>query len=258
MAVTHADLAPGRRSTELGSKTGAFVIVLSILFGLSCFIFCLIAEATRSEVAWEGKGHECTYSGSGKTPLLCAAGAFLGLAIGMVVAHAYMMVAVSQSPPPALVTWDPDSGPGKSLTWQAGFFFITTWIFFAVGEIMLLIGLSVESGHLKDWSTPRTGCLTVMEGLFSTAGVFGLITVFLFAGLYITALRAQWLLEKQETVRREVLEAAVLHSSPPRSPPPPRRITAVPTENPIIVRETQNQQTLSEYLSVFNKHSSLV
>ena len=75
----------------------------------------------------EGKRNECTYSGSGKAPLLCSAGAFLGLAIGMVVAHVYMMVAVSQSPPPALVTWDPDSAPAQSLTWQAGFFFVATW-----------------------------------------------------------------------------------------------------------------------------------
>ena len=75
----------------------------------------------------EGNRNECMYSGSGKAPLLFAAGAFLGLAIGMVVAHVYMMVAVSQSPPPALVTWDPDSAPAKSLTWQAGFFFVATW-----------------------------------------------------------------------------------------------------------------------------------
>lgn len=46
MAVTHADLAPNRRSTHLG----AFLMVLSILLGLFCFILSLIAEATRSQV----------------------------------------------------------------------------------------------------------------------------------------------------------------------------------------------------------------
>lgn len=50
MAVTHADLAPAPKSSDLGSKTGAFLMVLSILLGLFCFILALIAEATRSEV----------------------------------------------------------------------------------------------------------------------------------------------------------------------------------------------------------------
>lgn len=48
--VTHADLAPAPKSSSLGSKTGAFLMVLSILLGLFCFILCLIAEAARSEV----------------------------------------------------------------------------------------------------------------------------------------------------------------------------------------------------------------
>ena len=50
MAVTHADLAPSRRGTVLGSKTGALIMVLSVLLGLSCFILSLIAETTRSQV----------------------------------------------------------------------------------------------------------------------------------------------------------------------------------------------------------------
>ena len=50
MAVTHADLEPSRRRTDLSSKTGAFLVVVTILIGLFCFILCLIAEATRSEV----------------------------------------------------------------------------------------------------------------------------------------------------------------------------------------------------------------
>lgn len=261
MAVTHADLAPSRRSTDLGSKTGAFIIVLSILFGLLCFILCLIAEASRSEATWvttgdEGKGkrYECTYSGSGKTPLLCAAGAFLGLAIAMVVAHVYLMVAVSKSPPPALVIWDPDSATAQTLTWQAGFFFITTWMSFAVGEILLLIALTIESGHLKDYSTPRPRCLILNQGVFSAAGVFSLVTVFLAAGLYITELRAQCMLQDQENVRQEAMEAAMLHASPPQSPP--RRIAAVSNENPV-VRGPRNERTLGDYLSVFSKQSSL-
>ena len=49
-AVTHADLAPSHRRTDLGSKFGVFLIVFTILCGLACFILCLIAEAFRSEV----------------------------------------------------------------------------------------------------------------------------------------------------------------------------------------------------------------
>ncbi|GFZ13928.1 transmembrane protein, putative [Actinidia rufa] len=244
MAVTHADLAPSRRSTDLGSKTGDFIIVLSIFFGLSCFILCLIAEATRSQVTWvstsdggKGKTNECTYSGSGKVPLLCAAGAFLGLAIGMVVAHVYMMVAVSQSQSPALVTWDPDSSPCQVPSHGK------------LDFSLLQLGLSVESGHLKDWSTPSPTCLTVRQGLFSAAGVFGLFTAFFCSGLYITALQAQRLLQDLESVQREVAEAAALHSSPP--PSPPRRIVAVPNENPIMRESNQSGVTLAEYLAVF-------
>ncbi|XP_025636961.1 uncharacterized protein [Arachis hypogaea] len=48
--VTHADLEPRRSRTDLNSKTGAFLMVLTILLGLLCFILCLIAEATRSQV----------------------------------------------------------------------------------------------------------------------------------------------------------------------------------------------------------------
>ena len=85
------------------------------------------------QVTWNSTGEgkhptkECIYSGSGKTPLLCAGSAFLGLAVVMVVEHTYMLVAVSKSTPPVLITWDPDSSSAKALTWQAGFFFISTW-----------------------------------------------------------------------------------------------------------------------------------
>ncbi|KAK7264680.1 hypothetical protein RJT34_32290 [Clitoria ternatea] len=227
MAVTHADLEPRQRKTDLSSKTGVFLMVLTILFGLFCFILCLIAEATRStsQVTWmstseNGKGSksECVYSGSGKMPLLCASCAFIGLAIAMLIEHAYMMIAVSNSSP-VLLTCDPHSASAKTLTWQAGFFFVTTWLCFAIGEILLLAGVSVESGHLRNWSKPRPTCLTIGEGLFSAAGVFALTTVFLASGLYLTALRAHKILEEQENVRREVLEISVLHASPPRRAP---------------------------------------
>ena len=39
-----------------------------------------------------GKALECVYSGSGKTPLLCASSAFVGLALAMMVAIVSMIV----------------------------------------------------------------------------------------------------------------------------------------------------------------------
>ncbi|KAM7258892.1 hypothetical protein ACFE04_014633 [Oxalis oulophora] len=252
-AITHADLAPTPKGTELGSKTGACFMILTILCGLFCFILCLLAEATRSQVTWlDEKGSECVYSGSGKTSLLCSAVSFLGLAVAMVVQHMYMLIAISKSPPPALVSWDPDYPPARSITWQATFFFVSTWVCFAVGEILLLVGLSVESGHLKNWDTPKKNCLIIREGLFSAAGVFTLFTVFLAAGLYLTALRAQKISKEQENIRQEVLAASALYASPPRSPP--RRITAMTRENPVV----REPQLLLDMPAGFTKHASSV
>ncbi|CAI9776203.1 unnamed protein product [Fraxinus pennsylvanica] len=259
MAVTHADIAPSRRSCDLGSKTGAFLMVLSILLGLFSFILCLISEASRSQMIWqassgEGKGtkSECTYSSSGKIPLLSATGALFALAMAMVIQHTYLLVAVSKSE--SLITWHPDSDFAKSIAWQAGFFFVVTWVCFAVGEILLLIGISVESGHLKNWQMPRESCLIIRQGLFTAAGVFSLLTVFLASGLYITALRTQMHAQDQENMRREILEASVLYASPPRSP---RRIQAVPNENPTS-RQDRNVLALYHYLTGFDKHSNSV
>ncbi|KAL8161954.1 hypothetical protein V2J09_013443 [Rumex salicifolius] len=234
-SVTHADLAPRRSVTaSLASKTGISITVICILCGLLCFILSLIAEATRSEVTWvateekDGK-YECEYSGSGRTPLVCAAAAFVGLAGAMVVQHTFMLLAIGNTPPPTYISWDPAAGNPtrvKSLTWQAGFFFLSTWITFAVSEIMLLIGLSVESGHLKKWWDPRDTCLIIQPGVFTAAGVFALATVFLAAGLYASAIRMQWLCEEQAAVRQEILQASAFYvpssppGSPPRQPPP--------------------------------------
>ena len=70
---------------------------------------------------------QCLYTGSGKIPLLCAAIAFVGLAVAMVVEHMYMLIAVTKATPSDLVVWDPNSAYSKTITWQAGFFFVTTW-----------------------------------------------------------------------------------------------------------------------------------
>ncbi|CAA0834842.1 Protein of unknown function (DUF1218 [Striga hermonthica] len=225
MVVTHADLAPSPKGSDLGSKTGAFIIVFSIVLGLFCFILSLIAEATRSEVNWaitngDGKGIEsqCTYTGSGKLPLLSGAAAFFALAVAMAVYHTYLLVAVSKSDALVEVAWDPDSAIARSLTWQAGFFFVSTWVSFAVGEVLLLIGLSMESGHLNNWAALRPNCLVNKQGLFAAGGVCGLVAVFLAAGLYITALRVEMHFLERENTRREILEASAMYATPPRTP----------------------------------------
>lgn len=83
-----------------------------------------------------GKGNdqndECVYSGSGVTPLVFAAGAFVTLAVAMGVEHGYMLIVVSKMPDSALLAWDPDSPSSKSHSWLAAFFFISTWYCFIV------------------------------------------------------------------------------------------------------------------------------
>ncbi|GER56911.1 hypothetical protein STAS_34673, partial [Striga asiatica] len=213
MAITHADLAPRPKGGYLGSKTGAFVMVLTVVLGLFYFYLCLLADATRSEVNWmatnEGKGieSECTYTGSGRSPLLSASAAFLCLAIAMMVHHMYLLVAVSKSDALVDATSDPDSSFASSLACQAGFFS-------CLHEILMLIGLSIESGHLTNWATPRPSCLANKPGLFTAGGVSGLVTVFLASGLYITALRR----EKIGDARYCILEASATYATPPGTP----------------------------------------
>lgn len=118
-----------------------------------------------------------------------------------------------------------------------------------------MIGLGVESGHLKNWNRPGPTCLVLREGLFSAAGVFSLTTVFLAAGLYLTALRAQRLSQEQENVRREVLERSALYASPPRSPA--NRMTTMARENPR-TPENHTQQSVFVFSEAFSKQSNLV
>jgi len=121
-----------------------------------------------------------------------------------------------------------------------------------------LAGLSVESGHLKNWTKPRTNCYTIREGLFSAAGVFALTTVFLAAGLYLTALRAQRMSEELAIVRREVLEASTFYASPPRSPQSQRHITTVARENPTTIESQNDNLLLSVFPTPFNKSYTFV
>lgn len=125
-----------------------------------------------------------------------------------------------------------------------------------MGEIQLLIGLSVESGHLKNWGTPRPSCLVIRQGLFTAAGVLGLATVFFASGLYTTALRAERYVQVQENLRREILEVSVMYASPPRSPGRNAvdTIRADRGEGPTLPR--QEEHTLDYYLRTFDHKQS--
>lgn len=87
-------------------------------------LYNLVWQATYRGDRKEGTS-ECVYSGSGKVPLLCCSCAFIVLAIAMVMEHAYMLIAISKSS--TLVSWEPDSSSARSIAWQAGFLFISTW-----------------------------------------------------------------------------------------------------------------------------------
>ncbi|KAL0367783.1 UNVERIFIED_CONTAM: hypothetical protein Sradi_3668400 [Sesamum radiatum] len=275
MAVTHADLAPAPKPTHLGSKAGAFLMVLCILLGLFCFILCLVAESARSQLKWtssddgRGRASQCVYTGSGKLPLLSATAAFLALAMAMVVQHTYLLLAVSESDALIEMSWDLDSVFAKNLTRQAGFFFVATWPYTATTysstELQDVICSRRDSttnrtkrrvGPPEKLGTPRPTCLTIRQGLFTAAGVLGLVTVFLASGLYITALRAERHFEEREIRRREMWEASVMYASPPRSPER-RSIRAAPSESPL-ARQDESVVTLYHYLRAFDKHSTLV
>ncbi|XP_031485737.1 protein MODIFYING WALL LIGNIN-1 isoform X1 [Nymphaea colorata] len=227
MAVTHADLTPSRRKTDLGSKFGTTLMVVCVLCGLSSFVFCLTAESMKSEVTWvqmalgQGRKVVCLYSGSGRTPFVCSLVSLLLLAIAMGLEHGYLLTAItktSDSNPgrPPLLVWMSYSSTAKSMKWQALLFFMGTWICFAVGEVILVIGIAVESGHLHGWARARTDCLVMRTGLFAAAGVFGLTAMFIVCALYLTALQAQKLYEIEESVRREILEASNVYASQPQ------------------------------------------
>ncbi|KAG2398395.1 uncharacterized protein HKW66_Vig0091240 [Vigna angularis] len=259
IAMTKTDLerVPGvRPNTCLGRTLVIGFVPLSIFFGKVCKVQGLLRKGNCRKQNWfiyikSLAASVLTLEKSGKTDLSSKTGAFLMVLTILIGLFCFILLVVGNKSSPSLLTWDLDSPSAKSLTWQAAFFFVTTWICFGVGEILLLAALSVESGHLKNWSKARTGCYSIREGLFSAAGVLALTTVFLAAGLYLTALRAQKMAEEEAIVRREVLETSALYASPPRSPQP-QYMSTVARENPTS-RENQNELLLSVFPTPFVK-----
>ncbi|GJN37821.1 hypothetical protein PR202_gb26813 [Eleusine coracana subsp. coracana] len=138
----------------------------------------------------------CVYNGSGRLPLAYSIGAFLLLAVAMFAEHGYMLVAVAfpESASAGLaVAQDHPRVPSTvaRLTWQTCCLFFLTWICFGLAEVLLMIGIGVESGHLSDWNRPHPVCHRVRPGMFAAAGILGLVTVVVGFVVYVTAVQAR-------------------------------------------------------------------
>lgn len=224
MAVTHADLEIRRPSRKLGGKVGTAVIALCAFCGLLGFVFSVFAESSKTKANWvmvTGNGgkekFECVYSANGGIALLCAAGGFLTLAIAMIVQHAYMWIATISDdhrggPSIQLTVWDVDSSTSMYAK-QAAILFLTAWVCFGIAEVLLVIGIAVESTHLREWRSARNRCLVVRQGSFLAAGFFDLSTVFLATAFYFVVLQMKKVRDGEAAVQREVVEAA-LFSTP--------------------------------------------
>ncbi|XP_062190813.1 uncharacterized protein LOC133894021 [Phragmites australis] len=207
-AVTHDDLslrkAQERRAARSSGQVAVSLVALSVLCGVVAFILCLAAEGSRSEVSHYlmtagGSADQvdvCFYSSSGRAPLAYAVGASLLLAVAMFAEHAYMLVAVavpdSASVGLAVAQDHPRvASTTATLTWQTGCLFFLTWICFGLAEVLLMIGIGVESGHVNDWRRPRPVCHRVRPGMFAAAGILGLITVVVGFVVYVAVVQAQ-------------------------------------------------------------------
>ncbi|XP_040376047.1 uncharacterized protein LOC102714696 [Oryza brachyantha] len=208
-AVTHDDLslrkAQERRAARSSGRAAVSLVALSVLCGIVGFILCLAAEGSRSETSHYlmtvGGGTEaagqvdvCFYNSSGRAPLAFAIGAFLLLAVAMFAEHAYMLLAVAAPDSSAAGLAVADGHPRvpadpARLTWQTCCLFFVTWICFGLAEVMLMVGIAVESGHVSDWRKPRPVCHRVRPGVFAAAGILGLITVVVGFVVYVTALQ---------------------------------------------------------------------
>ncbi|TKW12803.1 hypothetical protein SEVIR_5G058800v4 [Setaria viridis] len=213
-AVTHDDLslrkAQERRAARSSGQVAVALVALSVICGLVAFILCLAAEGSRSEVSYylmsvggsQDQLDVCFYNSSGRTALAYAVGAFILLAVAMFAEHAYMLVAVavpdSASAGLAVAQDHPRvASSAATLTWQTCCLFFLTWICFGLAEVLLMIGIGIESGHISDWRKPRPVCHRVRPGMFAAAGILGLITVVVGFVVYVTAVQAQRLRGQQ-------------------------------------------------------------
>ncbi|KAJ3694038.1 hypothetical protein LUZ60_009518 [Juncus effusus] len=213
----------------IGTHLAVFLVALSIICGLVSFLLCLAGEAYKSQTWYlliiREDGFtisECFYNGSGINALVCAICAFLLLPAAMFAEHAYMLVAVTRSTQTEFALAFPEdprlASSAQSLTKRACFLLLLTWICFAIAEVLLMICIGVESGHLNDWTKPRSVCHTIRPGLFTAAGILGLIAVFLGFMMYLTALRMQRLHNIYGTMHHGDQVLHGLHNLAPTAP----------------------------------------
>lgn len=74
--------------------------------------------------------------------------------------------------------------------------------------MLLIIGIALESTHLRRWKDTRNRCSVVRRGSFLAAGLFDLWTVFLATAFYLVVLQMKRVKEGEAAVQREVVEAA--------------------------------------------------
>ncbi|ERN16805.1 uncharacterized protein LOC18445132 [Amborella trichopoda] len=231
MAITHADLDSSMRrpSFDPGQVVGIAIVLISILGALSTFFFSLAAELSRSTGKWmlasnpiDGEKVLCVYGGDGKTPSLCALGAFVVLGIAMLVQQAFIISAArnSASSPDGsrpLVAWMFSSSPSESLHYLETLFFGFSWVCFSVAEVLLLIGIVVESNHSRNWRSPKSHCLLFPKGFFLATGILGIFALSCPMQSYLIAL---WSRRKpvNRNTQQQNLEAHASQMRPPSYP----------------------------------------
>ncbi|XP_071700449.1 uncharacterized protein [Rutidosis leptorrhynchoides] len=137
---------------------------------------------------------DCTFTNNGRTPFLCATGAFVSLAIVMILLFRPLLsyLSISGLDPSRFMTYVPhdNDNPG---TLKASLLFDIIWFLFLGAECMLLEGLSNELDHIKEWPISESDyyCVETRKGVFAVAGIIGITMVFLASRLSMTALEAQ-------------------------------------------------------------------
>ncbi|RWW05871.1 hypothetical protein GW17_00030841, partial [Ensete ventricosum] len=219
MAITHAELSSLQTHwrTDIGNRIALFLVLLSVLFGLSSFVLCLTAEASRSKVTSMPVGF--LEHGDVRRARLHAGGSHVsqppgtgGLAAPRRSTHAVVHRSMATCVL-FLATWrepihlfyscrSASFAPHNSCERR---------ICFGIAKELLLIGIGVESGHVSQLRQPKPDCHVIRPVLFAAAGIFGLISVLLGVGRYLTALQTQ---------RLHLLEENMLRDHPHQFPPP--------------------------------------
>ncbi|RWW75152.1 hypothetical protein BHE74_00016846 [Ensete ventricosum] len=235
MAITHAELSSLQTHwrTDIGNRIALFLVLLSVLFGLSSFVLCLTAEASRSKQDLRVRLHRQRAHAAGLRRILVPP------ARGGDVRRARLHAGGSH------VSQPPGTGglaaPRRSThavvhrSMATCVLFLAIWrepihlfyscrsasfaphnscerrICFGIAKELLLIGIGVESGHVSQLRQPKPDCHVIRPVLFAAAGIFGLISVLLGVGRYLTALQTQ---------RLHLLEENMLRDHPHQFPPP--------------------------------------